>query len=115
VYKKIQSVELCSVSMSDELSNDLFNEPYLIIDIDELNGRIHSNNENANGVFVILYLEAGKSYHKGRDFFEKIKYFDPPLSVLSTLNVKIRKQNGDLLEAKPNCSVTMMFKITSFK
>lgn len=116
-YKTIKSIELCSFSISTTLQTRLqaTTNSYIILDIDELNGRINSNSDIVNGVFAILYLEEGKCFYKGRDFFEKIKYYDPPMSVLSAMNVKIREQNGNTLKALTNEYVTMMFKITSFK
>lgn len=111
VFHRIQSVELCGLSFSHHFDFSVME--YIILDIEELNGRIYSNNEFANGSFAIVYLEDGKYYHKGRDFFEKIKVFDPPLSSLSTLNVRIVNQNNQSMVIPTNGNMTMMFKINT--
>jgi hypothetical protein len=115
VYKNIKSVELAGVSF-----NQLFNDTvgykapeYIIIDIEELNGRLHSNSQHVNGVFAVLYLEDGKAYHKGRDFFDKVKIFDPPLSSLSGMNVRIFGPDNRLINIPTDASMTFMFKITT--
>ena len=112
-YKNIKSVELCGMSFSSNfLANvDFASYQYLIIDIDELNGRVHSNSQFVHGVFAILYLEDMKAYHKGADFFEKIKRFNPPLSSLSSLNVRILTPENTVLSIPDDGSLTMMFKI----
>tara|TARA_B100000497_G_scaffold107952_1_gene125842 strand:- start:298 stop:840 length:543 start_codon:yes stop_codon:yes gene_type:complete len=111
VYKNIKSVELCGLSFSNNFIADLSDIQYLVIDIEELSGRVHSNNQFAHGTFAILYLEDLKAYHKGADFFEKIKTFNPPLSSLSSLNVQIFTPDNQLLTIPTNGSITMMFKI----
>jgi hypothetical protein len=114
VYKNIKSVELCGMSFSKEYMSNVsqnLDYEYLIIDIEELSGRVHSNSQFANGSFAILYMEDLKAYHKGADFFEKIKTFNPPLSLLSSLNVRVLTPSNDLLAVPLNGSVTMMFKI----
>ena len=115
VFKNIKSIELCGVSFNKHfLENAAFNQlDYIIIDIQELNGRIYSNSQHVNGVFALLYLEDGKAYHKGRDFFDKIKTFKPPLSSLSSFNVCILTPENEIVSVPENASMTMMFKITS--
>ena len=111
VYKNIKSVELCGLSFSDNFVANLSNHQYLIIDIEELSGRVHSNSQFVHGTFAILYLEDLKAYHKGADFFDKIKTFNPPLSSLSSLNVRFLTPDNQLVDIPANGSVTMMFKI----
>lgn len=111
VYKNIKSVELCGLSFSNNLITSLSDIQYLVIDIEELSGRVHSNSQFVHGTFAILYLEDLKAYHKGADFFEKIKTFNPPLSSLSSLNVRILTPDNQLVTIPNAGSVTMMFKI----
>ena len=114
VYKNIKSVELCGLSFSKEYMSDVsqnLNYEYLVIDIEELSGRVHSNSQFVHGTFAILYLEDLKAYHKGADFFEKIKTFNPPLSSLSSLNVRILTPDNELMDIPTGGSITMMFKI----
>lgn len=116
VYKNIKSVELAGVSFNNLFDDTItmYKSPeYIIIDIEELNGRLHSNSQYVNGVFAVLYLEDGKAYHKGRDFFDKVKIFDPPLSSLSGMNVRISGPDNQLISIPPGASMTMMFKITT--
>jgi hypothetical protein len=111
VYKNIKSVELCGLSFSDNFVANLSNHQYLIIDIEELSGRVHSNSQFVHGTFAILYLEDLKAYHKGADFFDKIKTFNPPLSSLSSLNVRFLTPDNQLVTIPTGGSITMMFKI----
>lgn len=111
VYKNIKSVELCGLSFSDNFVANLSNHQYLIIDIEELSGRVHSNSQFVHGTFAILYLEDLKAYHKGADFFDKIKTFNPPLSSLSSLNVRFLTPDNQLVDIPTGGSITMMFKI----
>jgi len=111
VYKNIKSVELCGLSFSSSFIENLSTQQYIVIDIEELSGRVHSNSQVAHGTFAILYLEDLKAYHKGADFFEKIKTFNPPLSSLSSLNVRFLTPDNELVTIPANGSITMMFKI----
>lgn len=111
VYKNIKSVELCGLSFSDNFVDYLSSYQYLIIDIEELSGRVHSNSQFVHGTFAILYLEDLKAYHKGADFFDKIKTFNPPLSSLSSLNVRFLTPDNQLAYIPTGGSITMMFKI----
>lgn len=111
VYKNIKSVELCGLSFSENFIGTLSSHQYIVIDIEELSGRVHSNSQFVHGTFAILYLEDLKAYHKGADFFEKIKTFNPPLSSLSSLNVRIFTPNNQLVTIPADGSITMMFKI----
>jgi len=111
VYKNIKSVELCGLSFSNNFITSLSNHQYLVIDIEELSGRVHSNSQVAHGTFAILYLEDLKAYHKGADFFDKIKTFNPPLSSLSSLNVRFLTPDNELVTIPQDGSITMMFKI----
>lgn len=111
VYKNIKSVELCGLSFSSNFIENLSPHQYLVIDIEELSGRVHSNSQFVHGTFAILYLEDLKAYHKGADFFEKIKTFNPPLSSLSSLNVRILTPDNQLMVIPTGGSITMMFKI----
>jgi hypothetical protein len=106
VFKNVHKVELISVSLPTHYANTT-DEQYVILDIEELNNRIHANTPHANGQFAILYTE--KSTHpmpgymvkmiKGHDFGDKIRTFDPPISALSRLTIKLRHaQTGEIIE-----------------
>lgn len=101
-YKKVQSVELLSVAFHEEyLNQNVFNEAgYFILSIQELANRLDSNNPFVNGEFATIYMEDGKTYIKGTDYDIKCKTFNPPLSSLSRLSIKlIDPMTGKVVDA----------------
>jgi len=117
VFKNVTSVEMTAFSINTACLNDP-GENYLIIDIEELNNRIHSNVPEANQSFAIMYLDnepipKEKSF-KGQDFDTKIKYFDPPLSSLSRLTVKLKNPTTRQLVDDIG-KTTMILKIKTSK
>lgn len=114
-YSNVASVELTALTFfngADGSAYSITSDLYFIIEIDELNNRIHSNVPNANNAFAIIYKDNAKSTlntptttmtseesavvgHavqkvKGQDFDKKIRVFDPPLGNLNRFSVKIR-------------------------
>lgn len=117
VFKNVTSVEMTAFSIHTSCLNDP-GENYVIIDIEELNNRIHSNVPEANQCFAIMYLDnepnpKEKSF-KGQDFDSKIKYFDPPLSSLSRLTVKLKNPTTRQLVDDIG-KTTMILKIKTLK
>lgn len=116
VYKNVISVELTGFSIrTDEDSAPLSMDPYIILDIEELNNRIRSNVQTANRAFCIIYVNPSQpnvQYIRGQDFDTKIRRYNPPLDSLSRLTVRILSGNGDS-PTNPDFVgfFTMIFKI----
>lgn len=112
IFKNVTSVELTGFSVNAyENSTD---ENYLVLDIEELNNRLHSNVPEANQAFATIYVDnptIQKSF-KGHDFDEKKVRFDPPLSSLSRLTIKVK--NPYTREVIPDTGkTTFIFKIVT--
>jgi hypothetical protein len=119
IYKNVVSVELTGISIQND---NLTTEPYVILDIEELNNRINSNVPLAHKSFCIIYLDttvtslSSSSTHtqliKGQDFDAKIRNFIQPLDSLSRLTIRILTGNP-ASPINPNYMgfVTMIFKI----
>jgi hypothetical protein len=118
VFKNVSSVELTAISIATDCLQDP-SENYVVIDVDELNNRVHSNVPQVNQSFATLYIDdqasnlTEKSF-KGHDFDVKVKKFDPPLSSLSRLTVKIRNPRTREL-VMDRGKTTMMFNIKTLK
>lgn len=112
VFKNVTSVELTGFSVN--AYTNATDENYLVLDIDELNNRIHSNVPAANQAFATIYIDdktREKSF-KGHDFDVKMIRFDPPLSALSRLTIKVK--NPYTQEVIPDTGkTTFIFKIVT--
>lgn len=118
-YKNVSKVELVGVSLKNVYANDN-EEHYFILDIKELNdSKIFSNNPYAHHKFACVYFDhccPGSNNvtikpMKGRDFFSKETQFDPPISILNRLTIKlINPATGELLPDQGY--VTLAFNIT---
>jgi hypothetical protein len=112
-YRNVVSVELRGVSIKN-----IPDQAYVILQIDELEGRLHSNVPQIDQSFAMLYFDhvtdENNLYTKpirGSDMDTKIVYFDPPISKLSRLHIRfyssktITHSNGEVeayLDAKEN-------------
>lgn len=120
-YTSVKSVELTALSFINGSGNSLFYiclDSYFIIDIEELNNRLHSNVASAHNAFAIIHINGtndndGRRIEKikGQDFDTKIKVFDPPLVNLSRLSVKIKSPNEELYPINPNYGGYMLFTL----
>jgi hypothetical protein len=95
-YDNVTSVELTAITFQNGLDTySITSDVYFILDIEELNNRIHSNVAEANNAFAIIFKDNGASEPnvvqkvKGQDFDPKIRVFDPPLPNLNRLSFKI--------------------------
>lgn len=117
VFKNVSSVELTAFSIHTDCLGDP-NETYLVLDIEELNNRVHSNVPEVNQSFAIMYLDRDTTPHeksfKGHDFDIKIKKFDPPLSSLSRLTIKVKNASSRQLAVDMG-KTTMILKIKTLK
>jgi len=117
VFKNVSAVELTAFSIHSGCLGDT-DETYLALDIEELNNRLHSNVPEVNQCFAIMYLDKESSpkekSFKGQDFDIKVKKFDPPLSSLSRLTVKLKNASSrqNVLDLG---KTTMILKINTIK
>lgn len=115
VFRNVKSVELCAITFPTAYANET-KEPYVILDIDELNERVISNVPGGDHKFAIIFTEESTSQTtkmiKGYDFDRKIRYFDPPMSILGRLSFKfLSGKTQELIEDYG--PITMTFKITT--
>ena len=109
-YKNVVSVELTAMTITNV--DPLKNEPYIVLDIAELNNRVYSNVPIAHQCFAIILIDHSSTTNtqmiRGTDFDEKIVTFDTPLSTLSRLSIKI---TGKSIPIDYDGYFTMIFKI----
>lgn len=110
-FKNVTSVELKGLSIQNTNSH-----PYIVLDIQELNNRLYSNVPVVNQSFCVIYCEENKRFIKGSDFDNKIIHFNPPLSELNRLTIKLKQATGtndtNVFIEDPGL-VTMIFEITT--
>ena len=110
-FKNVMSIELKGISIQN--TN---NHPYIVLDIKEINNRVFSNVPVVNQSFCVIYCEENKRFIKGSDFDNKIVHFNPPLSDLSRLTIKLKQATGtgetNVYIEDPGL-VTMIFEITT--
>ena len=111
VFRNVASVELKGIS------GDFTNEHYIILDIPELNNRVKSNVPAVNQCFCTILCEDNKRYIKGSDFDHKIVHFNPPLSQLSQLHIKLKSADGRTSNNNNRIQdtgfVTLIFEVTT--
>lgn len=78
------------------------NEIYFVLDIDKFTDNIHSSDKGSHDKFAVIFFDGGLNTGdskplKGSDFSPKICVFEPPLSSLNKLNIKLRKFGGDII------------------
>lgn len=114
VFKNVKSVELTGISFPSQYANTT-GEHCMVLDIEELNDRLYSNIPHANQCFAMIYTPTSSnntiSLVKGQDFEgPKVKIFNPPLSSLNRLTIKlINSFEKKLIDDYGH--TTMLFKI----
>lgn len=95
-YNYVTKVELKSLCFPK-----VKGETYVIIDIPEFSGRVHSNdNKGSHESFAILYFDNGSmdtgvaKPMKGKDFDDKVHFFNPPESTINKFTVSFKKFGG---------------------
>ena len=109
-FRNVVSIELKGASLPN--IND---EPYIILDIKELNGRMNSNVPFADQSFCVLYFDRVQSTSfikpiRGSDIDSKIVHFDPPLASLSRLSIKFISPSPNPID-ESNFRNTLVFNI----
>lgn len=96
----IKSIKIVAGTMPDV--NNITDEPYLIINLDEFNN-LESSNTNVHNAFTLLQLQpavvAGKFINTENTISNATtKYFNPPLEKLSQLTLSIRDLDNILFD-----------------
>jgi len=109
-YKNIKKIELISAILPNQAASssdgNILNEPYLTIDIDELNFIEYPNNVGSSALkgFAILPLKPSTQTSGGfinpemNVTYHKSKVYKTPLSSLSNFSIKIRNSVGELYD-----------------
>lgn len=97
-FERVKSVELKGLSFPKT------SDPYVIMDIEELNDeRLHSSNNAANRSFAVMYFESSAAQPgdlkamKGYDYYQKDISYNPIIPSLTKLTVKFKKRDGSVL------------------
>jgi len=125
-FKNIHSIELIQAIIPDQ--NDVQDEPYLLLQIDEIQDVMVSNDKNISNSFAILQLAAptrsGTFIQIDRRIHEyTVKYYDTPKAYLSKMSITILDSTGALFDfgtdtpSPPNKSFqnTFIFKIVTLE
>lgn len=125
-FKNIYSIELIQAIIPDQ--NNVQNEPYLLLQIDEIQDTMVSNDKNIAESFAILQLasppKANTFIQIDRRIHENtIKYYNTPKAYLSKMTVTILSSDGTPFNfgtdtpSPPNKSYqnTFIFKIVTLE
>lgn len=125
-FKNIYSIELIQAIIPDQ--NDVQDEPYLLLQVDEIQDVMVSNDKNISNAFAILQLasptKAGTFIQIDRRIHEyTVKYYDTPKAYLSKMTIKILDSEGNPFNfgtdtpSPPNKSFqnTFIFKIVTLE
>ena len=99
-YRNVQSIELIDASIPDK--NDPGQEPYLLLQVDQISNTIHSLNTPVQKAFAILKMTPQiPDYFMQLDNtpWEKMpKIYRQPLASLNKMTLSIRKSDGTLFD-----------------
>lgn len=103
--KNITSIQLIQAIIPDK--NDVTQEPFLLLKIQEMEDVMISNNRNISDAFAILQMASPVSSGYFIEIDTKIhencvKFYKTPKSSLSRLTVSITDSNGNLFDFGPD-------------
>lgn len=114
-FKNIHSIELIQAIVPDK--NDVTNEPYLLLRIDELDNFMVSVDRNVSDAFAILqlcpptatgtFIQIDKRIHEN-----VVKVFKTPKSTLSRMTIKVTDCEGNLFDFGGTSSLNKSFQNT---
>lgn len=107
-YKNIQSIELLDATIPDK--NNVTREPYLLLNIKEVNDVVDSIDANIQKCFAVLKMDtavqAGYYITLDKNCWEKMpKIYRQPKASISKFSISITDRSGNLfnfLESSPN-------------
>lgn len=103
-YKNVKSIEMISAIIPNQSATDILNEPYLVVDIDELNCIEFPNVSIKSRGFAILPLKAATKGTGGfinpelGCIFRTANILKNPIANLSHMTIKIRDMDGNLYD-----------------
>jgi len=116
-FKNVSRIEIVNGVIPDK--NNVSREPYLVLNIDELESVMISNNSVINNGFALLHLacpiESGYFINVDKKTFEHVVLnFKTPKASLSKLTISIRDCQGNLFDfgddsGGPNKALQNMF------
>jgi len=123
-FKNVTSIQLIQAIFPDQ--NNIRDEPYLLLKIDELEDVMVSNDRNISDAFAIIQMstpaKAGGFINMEAKIHENtVKYFKTPKASLSRLTVRITDYSGSpfIFDASPGLTKayqnTFVFKITTME
>lgn len=125
--KNVIEIELVSAILPNQ--NDILDEPYLVIEIDELPSNIEFSCGNIKKAFAMLPMKkANKDTASfivpelGQNYKTTMK-FKTPLASIQSFTISIKDLNGGLFDFAPsdalqdekNLQTTFMFRVTSLE
>jgi len=103
VYKNVKTVELISAILPNQPA-EILDEPFLSIDIEELNHIDFASTNVNHQAFAVLPLKASTKATGGfinpelGSIYHTTLTYHTPLAKLSSLGIKIRDMNGNLFD-----------------
>lgn len=101
-YKNVESVKLLSAAIPN--TNNVYDEPYLLLQIDELSGMYHSANTACCNAFTKMYFTRGGVLQpwlrldKGvGDPLTRV-YWPTPLASIDRFSISFRTYDGELFD-----------------
>ena len=116
-YENVVSVELKGLAFPK-----VAGEPYVILDVRELNEQLDATNGAANRTFGVAYFDSelltpGQiKAVKGYDFYQREALFNPPLPSLDRLTVRFLCHSGNAVTVADTAGEThasMLLEITT--
>jgi hypothetical protein len=100
-YKNIITIELIQAIVPDK--NDVKNEPYLLLKINELENTMDSNNKQISESFAILQMSSppvsGTFLQMDKRIYENVTLnYQQPKASLSKLSIKITDLHGNIFD-----------------
>lgn len=113
-YNEVVQVELLGLCFPK-----VANENYVIIDIPELHGVLHSSdNIGSHDKFAIVYFDNAQMSPgetkpmKGKDFAPKICRLNPPIKSLNKFTIKFLTHGGSIVGPVNLNNVSLLFEFT---
>jgi hypothetical protein len=116
-YENVVSVELKGLAFPK-----VAGEPYVVLDVRELNEQLDATNSAANRTFGVAYFDSelltpGQiKAVKGYDFYQREALFNPPLPSLDRLTVRFLRHSGNVVtvtDTAGEAHASMLLEITT--
>lgn len=105
-FTNVEKIEILDVILLDD-NNDTNNQPYLLLNIDELGNNLYGSNRfSSNSIAKLIHYKKLDNYK----FFKLnvIKTFKPPIDI-NILSISLSKPNGELIDLIENSITIKLF------